>query len=175
MVEACKRFIKQNDLRLDRQGARNLEPLQLTERQRARESAFAAGEPDARENFGGAFTLLAPIDMQQRAKRVAGMAMAGREHDVVEHRHLTERPRDLMRQRKAAAHARDASVRDLLDRLADAEDKHEDLAERLGERILTTDARAQEEETARRMFVLQYVQPGLAGLARQILSRTRPS
>src|ERR1043166_10092589 len=66
--------------------------------------------------------------------------------------------------RKAAASARDASVRDLLDRLADAEEKHEDLAARLGERILTKDARAKEEETARRMFVLQYVQPGLAGL-----------
>jgi len=76
--------------------------------------------------------------------------------------------------RKAAASARDASVRDLLDRLADAEDKHEDLAARLGERILTTDARAKEEETARRMFVLQYVQPGLAGLMDGSVSTLAP-
>ena len=76
--------------------------------------------------------------------------------------------------RKAAAGARDASVRDLLDRLADAEDKHEDLAERLGERILTKDARAKEEETARRMFVLQYVQPGLAGLMDGSVSTLAP-
>ena len=76
--------------------------------------------------------------------------------------------------RKAAAGARDASVRDLLDRLADAEDKHEDLAERLGERILTKDARASEEETARRMFVLQYVQPGLAGLMDGSVSTLAP-
>ena len=76
--------------------------------------------------------------------------------------------------RKAAAGARDASVRDLLDRLADAEDKHEDLAERLGERILTKDARANEEETARRMFVLQYVQPGLAGLMDGSVSTLAP-
>ena len=76
--------------------------------------------------------------------------------------------------RKAAASARDASVRDLLDRLADAEDKHEDLAERLGERILTKDARANEEETARRMFVLQYVQPGLAGLMDGSVSTLAP-
>jgi rubrerythrin len=76
--------------------------------------------------------------------------------------------------RKAAAGARDASVRDLLDRLADAEEKHEDLAERLGERILTKDARATEEETARRMFVLQYVQPGLAGLMDGSVSTLAP-
>jgi rubrerythrin len=76
--------------------------------------------------------------------------------------------------RKAAASARDASVRDLLDRLADAEEKHEDLAERLGDRILTKDARANEEETARRMFVLQYVQPGLAGLMDGSVSTLAP-
>jgi rubrerythrin len=76
--------------------------------------------------------------------------------------------------RKAAAGARDASVRDLLDRLADAEEKHEDLAERLGERILTKDARATEDETARRMFVLQYVQPGLAGLMDGSVSTLAP-
>jgi len=76
--------------------------------------------------------------------------------------------------RKAAAGARDASVRDLLDRLADAEEKHEDLAERLGERILTKDARAKEEETSRRMFVLQYVQPGLAGLMDGSVSTLAP-
>jgi erythrin-vacuolar iron transport family protein len=76
--------------------------------------------------------------------------------------------------RKAAASARDASVRDLLDRLADAEDKHEDLAERLGERILTKSARDKEEETARRMFVLQYVQPGLAGLMDGSVSTLAP-
>ena len=76
--------------------------------------------------------------------------------------------------RKAAASARDASVRDLLDRLADAEEKHEDLAGRLGERILTRDARATEDETARRMFVLQYVQPGLAGLMDGSVSTLAP-
>jgi rubrerythrin len=76
--------------------------------------------------------------------------------------------------RKAAAGARDASVRDLLDRLADAEEKHEDLAGTLGERILTKDARANEEETARRMFVLQYVQPGLAGLMDGSVSTLAP-
>ena len=44
--------------------------------------------------------------------------------------------------RKAAETTRDASVRELLLKLAEAEDKHEDLAERLSGRILTPSARA---------------------------------
>jgi rubrerythrin len=76
--------------------------------------------------------------------------------------------------RKAAATARDASVRELLDQLAEAEDKHEDLAERLGERLLTKGARAEEDETARRMFMLQYVQPGLVGLMDGSVSTLAP-
>jgi rubrerythrin len=76
--------------------------------------------------------------------------------------------------RKASATARDASVRELLDQLAEAEDKHEDLAERLGERLLTKGARAEEDETARRMFMLQYVQPGLVGLMDGSVSTLAP-
>ena len=76
--------------------------------------------------------------------------------------------------RKAAQAARDASVRELLVNLADAEEKHESFAEQLGEEILTKSARAQEDETARRMFVLQYVQPGLAGLMDGSVSTLAP-
>src|SRR5882762_1269287 len=66
--------------------------------------------------------------------------------------------------RRAAETARDISIRKLLLELAEIEAEHETLAQKLGETILTTDARAEEDETERRMFVLQYVQPGLAGL-----------
>ena len=76
--------------------------------------------------------------------------------------------------RKAAESARDASVRELLVQLAEAEDKHENLAEELGEKILTPRAREKEDETARRMFVLQYVQPGLAGLMDGSVSTLAP-
>ena len=76
--------------------------------------------------------------------------------------------------RKAAETARDASVRELLIRLAEAEDKHENLAGQIGERVLTPSARAEEDETARRMFVLQYVQPGLAGLMDGSVSTLAP-
>jgi rubrerythrin len=76
--------------------------------------------------------------------------------------------------RKAAETARDASVRELLVGLAEAEDKHESFAEQLGEKLLTKRARAEEDETARRMFVLQYVQPGLAGLMDGSVSTLAP-
>jgi rubrerythrin len=76
--------------------------------------------------------------------------------------------------RKAAQSARDASVRQLLDDLAEQEDEHENLAHKLGEQILTTATREKEDETARRVFVLQYVQPGLAGLMDGSVSTLAP-
>src|SRR5262249_17424533 len=52
--------------------------------------------------------------------------------------------------------------------------EHEGLAHKLGQQILTPTARAKEDETARRMFVLQYVQPGLAGLMDGSVSTLAP-
>lgn len=76
--------------------------------------------------------------------------------------------------RKAAEAARDASVRELLIELAEAEEKHETYAEKLDETILTPAARGAEDETARRMFLLQYVQPGLVGLMDGSVSTLAP-
>jgi rubrerythrin len=75
--------------------------------------------------------------------------------------------------RRAAETAHDDSVRHLLRQLAAAEDKHESLAHELGEKI-TPKAREAENHTARRMFVLQYVQPGLAGLMDGSVSTLAP-
>jgi rubrerythrin len=75
--------------------------------------------------------------------------------------------------RRAAEAAHDNAVRDLLNRLAAAEDKHEKLAQELGAEI-APNARAAEDETARRVFVLQYVQPGLAGLMDGSVSTLAP-
>ena len=76
--------------------------------------------------------------------------------------------------RKAAETSRDASVRQLLVDLAEAEDKHEGIANRLGERLLTAETRSKEDETAHRMFVLQFVQPGLVGLMDGSVSTLAP-
>jgi rubrerythrin len=76
--------------------------------------------------------------------------------------------------RKAAETTRDTSIRELLTNLAEAEDRHESLAEKLGEKILTGKTRSEEDETARRMFLLQYVQPGLVGLMDGSVSTLAP-
>jgi rubrerythrin len=76
--------------------------------------------------------------------------------------------------RKTAEATRDVSVRQLLIELAEAEAEHETLAQKLGETILTKDAVAKEDETQRRMFVLQYVQPGLVGLMDGSVSTLAP-
>jgi rubrerythrin len=75
---------------------------------------------------------------------------------------------------RAAERAGDAGVRKLLGDLAAAEAGHESLAHRLGEQHLTADARAAEAEVQRRMFVLQIVQPGLAGLMDGSVSTLAP-
>ena len=74
---------------------------------------------------------------------------------------------------RAAQSAHDDAIRDLLTHLAAAEVTHEKLAHELGTKI-EPKARATEDETARRMFVLQYVQPGLAGLMDGSVSTLAP-
>ena len=76
--------------------------------------------------------------------------------------------------RKAAETAVDPEVRKLLTELAAIEGQHEDMAQKLGRTILTKDVRAKEEETEHRIFVLQYVQPGLAGLMDGSVSTLAP-
>jgi rubrerythrin len=76
--------------------------------------------------------------------------------------------------RKAAENARDVSVRQLLIELAEAEAGHESLAHKLTAEILTEGALADEAATLKRKFMLQYVQPGLAGLMDGSVSTLAP-
>ena len=76
--------------------------------------------------------------------------------------------------RTAAGRSTDASIRKLLGDLAEAEDKHEHMAERLMAENLPESVRAQEDEAARRMFVLRFIQPGLAGLMDGSVSTLAP-
>jgi erythrin-vacuolar iron transport family protein len=75
---------------------------------------------------------------------------------------------------RAAEQAGDVGVRKLLGDLAELEKGHEHLAARLSQSILTPDARSAEDKTRRRIFVLQYVQPGLAGLMDGSVSTLAP-
>src|SRR5438034_2062247 len=75
---------------------------------------------------------------------------------------------------RAAARTQDVTVRKLLDDLAEEERTHEDRAEALGKEKLHADVKRQEDEANRRLFVLQIVQPGLAGLMDGSVSTLAP-
>jgi rubrerythrin len=68
----------------------------------------------------------------------------------------------------------DASTRRLLGDLAEAEAKHSAAAETIQAQHLTPDAQQHEKDASRRIFVLQFVQPGLAGLMDGSVSTLAP-
>lgn len=75
---------------------------------------------------------------------------------------------------KAAARSRDAGIRQLLYDLAQEERDHSLRAQQLGKENLTPETRIEEEQARRRLFVLQVVQPGLAGLMDGSVSTLAP-
>jgi len=75
---------------------------------------------------------------------------------------------------RAARRTTDASTRNLLTDLAEAEAKHSAFAEALEREHLTPASRHAEEESGRRLFVLRVVQPGLAGLMDGSVSTLAP-
>lgn len=74
----------------------------------------------------------------------------------------------------ASRRATDASVRQLLGDLAQEEDRHEKLAVEINAQQAAAGAVAHEEAHARRLFVLRFVQPGLAGLMDGSVSTLAP-
>ena len=75
---------------------------------------------------------------------------------------------------KAAQRTQDASVRQLLDDLINEEREHEERAQELDKEKLPANVKADEERAQRRLFVLQIVQPGLAGLMDGSVSTLAP-
>ena len=74
----------------------------------------------------------------------------------------------------AARQAHDAGIRQLLGDLAAEERKHSRLAETMEAAQRVSGALEQEEQTRRRLFVLQVIQPGLAGLMDGSVSTLAP-
>src|SRR2546421_3431440 len=64
----------------------------------------------------------------------------------------------------AAQQTGDAGTRQLLDDLAQEEQRHEAAAEQITDAQAAAGKLKEEQEAARRLFVLRFVQPGLAGL-----------
>src|SRR5471032_1206197 len=74
----------------------------------------------------------------------------------------------------AIAQTSDASVRQLLGDLAAEESKHYELAEEMDEKQKASGAREKEDDSGKRKFVLQIIQPGLAGLMDGSVSTLAP-
>jgi erythrin-vacuolar iron transport family protein len=75
---------------------------------------------------------------------------------------------------RALERTTDTHIRKLLGDLVAAEREHVSLAQNLGQEHLTTDAKSIEEQARHRTFVLQVVQPGLAGLMDGSVSTLAP-
>jgi erythrin-vacuolar iron transport family protein len=75
---------------------------------------------------------------------------------------------------KAARRTQDASIRQLLDDLINEEREHEERAQELDKQKLPAQVKQDEELAQRRLFVLQIVQPGLAGLMDGSVSTLAP-
>ncbi|MBS1504660.1 MAG: ferritin family protein, partial [Bacteroidetes bacterium] len=74
----------------------------------------------------------------------------------------------------ASKQATDAKIRQLLGDLAQEESRHEDLAVSINEKQSESGAVDLERETGKRMFILRFVQPGLAGLMDGSVSTLAP-
>lgn len=75
---------------------------------------------------------------------------------------------------RAVARTTDISTRELLNKLADEERKHTQTAGNLEEKHLTQSAKAAEDASHRKLFLLQVVQPGLLGLMDGSISTLAP-
>ena len=74
----------------------------------------------------------------------------------------------------AARHSTDAAIRQLLGDLAAEERRHETRAEELEAQYVPAEVEKEEGESERRLFLLQIVQPGLAGLMDGSVSTLAP-
>ncbi|MEJ2010151.1 MAG: ferritin family protein [Acidobacteriota bacterium] len=101
--------------------------------------------------------LIQPLNLQKIRTQVSAMEM--------ETRRFYER---------VAARTSDAGIRQLLDDLAQVERTHATRAEALEKEKLGAGEKEQEAEAQRRLFVLQIVQPGLAGLMDGSVSTLAP-
>ncbi len=76
--------------------------------------------------------------------------------------------------KQSSERSSDPQVKTLLNNLAEAEKGHESLASKLGIQHVTADAKIEEGEARRRLFLLQVIQPGLVGLMDGSVSTLAP-
>jgi rubrerythrin len=127
-----------------------------------------------RQRFGEHIPLVRPEDIRGFARHKPLWLLRPLGLDAVRRQAETIELETRLFYERAQTRATDAGIRKLLGDLAAAERGHESLAAKLGEQNLNRTAREEEEATRQRLFVLQVVQPGLAGLMDGSVSTLAP-
>ena len=127
-----------------------------------------------RQRFGDHIPLIRRQDVKGFIDTPARMAGAAAGDQAVRRQVETMELETQRFYEKALAKISDAATRKLLGDLAEIERQHSEFAEALEEKHLDQGARAEEEKSGRRLFMLQVIQPGLAGLMDGSVSTLAP-
>src|ERR1700736_2138414 len=127
-----------------------------------------------RQKFGEHIPLVRRHDVRGFVERPALWLIRPMRIDAVRKEASTLEVETRLFYEKAAVRTQDASIRQLLDDLANEEREHENRAQELDKQKLPANVKADEEVAQRRLFVLQIVQPGLAGLMDGSVSTLAP-
>jgi rubrerythrin len=126
------------------------------------------------QKFGEHIPLIRRQDVRGFAKRKPVWLVRPLGLDTVRNHAATMEAETRRFYERAASRTGDASIRQLLNDLAQEERSHETRADDLSKDNLQPGARMKEDEANRRLFVLQIVQPGLAGLMDGSVSTLAP-
>jgi rubrerythrin len=127
-----------------------------------------------REKFGEHIPLIRRQDVRGFVERPALWLIRPLRIDAVRKEASTMEAETRQFYEKAAVRTRDAGIRQLLDDLINEEREHEERAQELDKEKLPASVKADEELAQRRLFVLQIVQPGLAGAIDGSISTLAP-
>jgi rubrerythrin len=127
-----------------------------------------------REKFGEHIPLIRRQDVRGFVERPALWLIRPLRIDAVRKEASTMEAETRRFYEKAAVRTQDAGIRQLLDDLINEEREHEERAQELDKEKLPASVKADEELAQRRLFVLQIVQPGLAGAIDGSISTLAP-
>lgn len=127
-----------------------------------------------RSRFGEHIMMIRRNDVKGFVKRRPVWLMKNLSLDHVRKEACSMEVETLRFYEQAAARTTDAGTRQLLIDLAEAERGHATTAEQLEKQQLTPEVRQKEDVAERRLFVLQVIQPGLAGLMDGSVSTLAP-
>jgi erythrin-vacuolar iron transport family protein len=127
-----------------------------------------------RQRFGEHITMIRPQDVKGFVQRDSTDSLKKKSLDSLRKQAAAMELQTRRFYEQAAARTTDLSIRELLNNLADEERNHEATAERLTEEHVNQTTIANEDEARRRLFIMQIIQPGLAGLMDGSVSTLAP-